>query len=54
MSEAETCPHCGGSSLWGNYFNRKGEGSDGTHPGDRWRILCEVCGKFTDQKARKQ
>jgi hypothetical protein len=41
----DTCKFCGSDSLWGNFFNREGLGTDG-RDGSPWDLLCPDCGKF--------
>lgn len=49
----DTCRFCGSDELWANYFNRRGEGTDGSRRSDRWRVLCETCGTFQDEKGHR-
>ena len=37
----DTCKFCGSANLWGNHFDRDGNGTDGADSTAAWDILCE-------------
>lgn len=45
-TDPDRCRFCGSEELWSNYFDVEGFGSDGKHPGDEWKTLCQGCGEF--------
>jgi hypothetical protein len=44
----DTCKFCGSEELWGNHFDRDGNGGSGV-----WDLLCQHCGKFQLRRNRK-